>query len=60
MALADVLDLTQKRKKIGVSEERITAVLPIVRKYIALWREYPDLFVDFMAGPDSTFHLFFY
>jgi hypothetical protein len=60
MALADVLDLTQKRKKIGVSEERITAVLPTVRKYIALWREYPDLFVDFMAGPDSTFHLFFY
>lgn len=60
MALADVLNLTQKRKKIGVSEERIKAVLPIVRKYIALWREYPDLFVDFMAGPDSTFHLFFY
>ena len=60
MALADVLDLTQKRKTIGVSEERITAVLPTVRKYIALWREYPDLFVDFMAGPDSTFHLFFY
>ena len=40
MALADVLNRTQKRKKIGVSEERIKAVLPIVRKYIALWREY--------------------
>lgn len=60
MALADYLDLSQKRKKIGVSEERIRAVLPHIRKYIALWREYPDLFVDFMAGPDSTFHLFFY
>lgn len=60
MALADYLGLSQKRKKIGVSEERIRAVLPHIRKYIALWREYPDLFVDFMAGPDSTFHLFFY
>ena len=60
MALADYLQSSQKRKKIGVSEERITAVLPHIRKYIALWREYPDLFVDFMAGPDSTFHLFFY
>ena len=60
MALADYLQSSQKRKKIGVSEERITAVLPHIRKYIALWREYPDLFVDFMAGPESTFHLFFY
>ena len=33
MALADVLNLTQKRKKIGVSEERIKAVLHIVRKF---------------------------
>lgn len=60
MALSDYLDLSQKRKKIGVSEERIRAVLPHIRQYIAFWREYPDLFVDFMAGPDSTFHLFFY
>jgi hypothetical protein len=60
MALSEYLDLSQKRKKIGVSEERIRAVLPQIRQYIAFWREYPDLFVDFMAGPDSTFHLFFY
>lgn len=60
MALKDYLDLTQKRKKIGVSEERIRAVLPIMRNYVAFWREYPDLFVDFMAGPDSSFKLYFY
>lgn len=49
MALKDLLDLSTQHKKIGISEERIEAVMPILRKYIAFWREYPDLFVDFMV-----------
>ena len=49
MALKDLLQLSEDRKKIGLSEERIEAVKPILRKYIAFWREYPDLFVDFMV-----------
>ena len=49
MALQDLLDLSTSRKKIGLSEERVEAVLPIIRKYTAFWREYPDLFVDFMV-----------
>lgn len=60
MALQDLLDLSQNRKKIGLSEERIRAIIPAAREYIAFWREYPDLFVDFMKGPDNTFNLFFY
>lgn len=60
MALQELLDLSQSRHKVGLSEERIKAIIPEARKYIAFWREYPDLFVDFMAGPNSTFHLFFY
>lgn len=60
MALQDLLDLSQNRKKIGLSEERIRAIIPEARKFIAFWREYPDLFVDYMKGPDSTFNLFFY
>ena len=62
MALQDFLDLNEKKKKkkIGLSEERIRAVLPIARQYIAFWREYPDLFVDFMKGSNSTFSLYFY
>ena len=60
MALQDLLDLSQNRKKIGLSEERIKAIIPAAREYIAFWREYPDLFVDFMKGPDNTFNLFFY
>lgn len=31
MALQDLLDLSTSRKKIGLSEERVRAVLPIVR-----------------------------
>lgn len=54
MALQDLLNLSQSRKKIGLSEERINAILPIVSKYVAFWREYPDLFVDFMVRGAST------
>ena len=60
MALQDLLNLSQNRKKIGLSEERIRAIIPAAREYIAFWREYPDLFVDFMKGPDNNFNLFFY
>lgn len=31
MALQDLLNLSQSRKKIGLSEERINAIKPIVR-----------------------------
>lgn len=52
MALQDLLALSNSKNKIGISEERIEAVKPILRKYIALWRAYPDLFVDFLVyGP---------
>ena len=46
MALSNLLDLSTQRKKVGLSEERVRAVLPIIRQYTAFWREYPDLFVD--------------
>lgn len=48
MALADLLKINESRK-VGLSEERVNAILPIVRQYVAFWREYPDIFVDFMV-----------
>ena len=66
MALSDLLNLSAQRKKIGISEERIEAVLPIIRKYIAFWREYPDIFVDFMVRgtreevKEGEFQFYFY
>jgi hypothetical protein len=26
----------------------VRAIIPAARQYIAFWREYPDMFVDFM------------
>ena len=62
MALQDLLDLSKQRKKIGLSEERVRAVVPIGRQYISFWREYPDLFVDFLLkfGNPQDFKFFFY
>jgi len=48
MALSDLLNLRNDLNKIGLSEERVRAIIPIARQYVAFWREYPDLFVDFM------------
>ena len=63
MALADLmaLSLNSNTKKVGLSEERIKAQKELLRKYIAYWREYPDMFVDFLCGNNpENFHLFFY
>ena len=66
MALQDLLDLSNQRKKIGISQERVEAVLPIIRQYVAFWREYPDIFIDFLVRGNRTepkegeFQFYFY
>ena len=66
MALQDLLNLSNQRRKIGISPERVEAVLPIIRQYVAFWREYPDLFIDFMVRGNRTepkegeFQFYFY
>ena len=63
MALADLMELSSSKdvKKIGLSEERIRAQIPVLREYIAFWREYPDIFVEFLCGSNpENFKLFFY
>lgn len=60
MALADLLNLGEGHTKEGLSEERVRAIIPVARQYIAFWREYPDLLVDFLKGPNSTFNFYFY
>ena len=59
MALADLLNLSNNNIKVGLSEERVLAMVPVARDYIAFWRSYPDLFVDFMAQK-TTFKLYYY
>ena len=66
MALQDLLDVSEKRKKIGLSEERIEAIKPALRQYIAYWREYPDMFIDFLQTgaegeiPENGLKFYFY
>ena len=66
MALQHLLDISSNRKKIGLSEERLDPLKPILRQYIAYWREYPDMFIDFLQTgengkiPDNGLHFYFY
>lgn len=66
MALADILETASGQRKIGISEERLAAIKPTVRQYIAYWREYPDMFIDFLQTgvdgeiPANGLHFFFY
>ena len=63
MALKDLMELSlsKNNKKTGLSEERIRAQIPVLRQYIAFWREYPDIFVEFLCGDNpENFHLYFY
>ena len=63
MALSDLMELSLSKntKKLGLSEERIRAQIPALRQYIAFWREYPDIFVEFLCGSNpENFQLYFY
>jgi len=65
MALSDLMELSKDKsmlKKVGISEERIKDNLPIIRQYVSFWREYPDMFVEFLCGENNpeNFSLFFY
>ncbi len=65
--LQQFIKIDNSLKKIGISQARIESCMPRLRQQIAFWREYPDLFVDFMCGTDAdghkpkeTLNLFFY
>ena len=66
MALKDLMALSQSKsgKKVGLSKERVYKIIPVLRQYISYWREYPDMFVDFLCGGDNpkpgTLRLYFY
>ena len=62
MNLKQLLQLSSEReyKKQGLSQERLTENLSKLRNIIAYFRQYPDIFVDFIKGKDSTFNFLFY
>ena len=62
MSLQDILQLSEQHRyhKQTVSEQLLTKNLRPLRKLIAYFREYPDVFVDLIKGKDSTFKFLFY
>ena len=62
MSLSNILDqyIQHDTKKQGLSKERLLDQLDNLRYLISFFRKYPDLLVDYMKGPDSTFNFFFY
>lgn len=62
MSLKDLLDISTKKEVIkqGMTEERMIAAMPELRKAISFYREYPDIFIDDIKGPNSTFKFYFY
>lgn len=56
MSLAQILKQNQtQRQKDEVTEERLKECLPQLRALISFYREYPDIFIDHIKGPDCTF-----
>jgi hypothetical protein len=55
--LEEILALSKKGggQKVGLSEERLTKDLDGLRNLISFFREYPDIFIDFIKGKDSNF-----
>lgn len=62
MSLSNILDqyIQHDTKKQGLSEERLLSQLDNLRYMISFFRKYPDLLIDYMKGPDSTFQFYFY
>ena len=62
MSLSNILDqyIQHDTKKQGLSEERLLSQLDNLRYLISFFRKYPDLLIDYMKGPESTFQFYFY
>ena len=62
MSLQEILQFSSDKQMFqrNTSEQRLRENLPKLRKIISYFREYPDIFVDFIKGKDSTFEFLFY
>ena len=63
MSLQKLLEASEKRGVVSQYESmaaRIDNNFENARKLIAFFRQYPDLFVDFIKGPECPFKFLFY
>lgn len=54
------MTIEHENKKQGLSAQRLSAQIDNLRYLISFFRQYPDLLIDFMKGPDCTFHFYYY
>lgn len=50
----------KNEKRQAITEELIQKHLTDLRGLIAFFREYPDLFIDFIKGPNCNFKFYMY
>ena len=62
MSLNDLLKIAEEKeeKNIVITEELIKKNFTELRQLIAFFREYPDLFIDFIKGPNCNFKFLMY
>lgn len=62
MTLQQIINTISEHNDIkeGISQQRLKAQLDNLRTLISFYRQYPDLLIDFMKGPDSTFRFYHY
>lgn len=62
MSLQNILDISDARdnKKTEISEQRVAEQLNPMRKLVAFYREYPDLFVDQLLKDNNPHNFQFY
>ena len=62
MTLQQIINKISEQNGIkeGISQQRLKQQLDNLRSLISFYRQYPDLLIDFMKGPDSTFHFYHY
>lgn len=56
---SDFLKKKQARE-IFLTEDKVRANIPKFTEYVSFWREYPDMFIDMLKGPESKFSFYFY
>ena len=55
-ALDSLLSDDNKLQKVEITEDRIKARIKEIRDYVAFWREYPDIFVEFLDEYHAVIH----
>ena len=62
MTLQELLNISSNRdfKKQGISQQRLLEDIDKLKQLISYFRQYPDIFIDFIKGKDSTFNFYFY